>query len=85
MIIIADVFKIKRGIVIEINNPDPVPQVGEIYSCGVDSWIIKSVEKIKNGCFSIADKDSYLFLIESLDNSDDPIKGFILDKSNGRY
>lgn len=81
MIIISDVFKIKRGIVIEVNNPDPIPKAGEIYSCGVDSYVIKSVEKIKNSCFGVSNKESYLFLIEPLYNSDDPIKGFILDKN----
>lgn len=78
--IIEDVFKIKRGTVIAVKEAFFAPAIGEEYSCGVDSWKIIGVEKIK-GCFGISSwENTYLLLISPVNDSEDPYRGYVLDK-----
>lgn len=83
--IVDDVFVIPRGVVIAVDHLGlfPIPQIGDKYTCGNAAWIIRGVEKIKGGCFSTStqkDVDSYLFLVESVNGCENPMRGYILDR-----
>lgn len=74
--VVKDVFQIKgRGTAIQVDDETP-PIIGEVYSCGNDSWKIRSVEFV-----TCANNTSYyIVLVKAIDKSRDPAKGYILDK-----
>jgi hypothetical protein len=80
--IIDGVYEIKRGIIIEVKNAIFVPEIGEIYSCGIDSWKIIGIEKLRTGCFgkNTTYDNSYLLLVIPINNSKKPLRGYLLDK-----
>jgi hypothetical protein len=83
--IVDDVYKFKRGIIVEIKNSFTVPAIGEIYSCGIDSWSIIGVEKVRTGCFNDHSNapfnNAYLVLLKPVNESKPPMRGYILSKT----
>lgn len=79
-IIIQNVFRVKRGIIIGIHDLYKIPKIGEVYSCGVDSWVIRGREKSNRDPESSSHAESYLFFIKPVNGSKPPKRGYVLDK-----
>lgn len=77
MAVVQDVFVTKRGTIVMLNDPTPTPQIGDVYSCGNGKWLILGVEKILE-CWG-PDQHCYTLLVNSINNSEDPEVGYVLD------
>lgn len=80
--IIYEVYKLKnRGTIVTVQDPEVIPSIGSVVYSGDDSWIVRGVEKMHTGCFSLtADSHrTYHFLLVPLNNvQQDPVPTMIL-------
>lgn len=78
--LIDQVFNIDHRIIIAISRSFFDPCVGDIYSCGDDSWKVFEAEKFVVGKMQDHNNTSYLLHIVPVGDSDKPIRGYVLDR-----
>lgn len=77
--IVREVYKIKKGIVVVIDEPECIPNKGDILHCGEDSWNVIGVEKPRSGCFGPPiHTDRHHVLLSSTDGKGKLAEGAIL-------
>jgi hypothetical protein len=78
--LIDQVFNIDHRIIIAISRSFFDPQVGDVYSCGDDSWKVCESEKFVFGKMPNHNNTSYLLHIIPIKNSEKPLRGYVVDR-----